>query len=61
MKGNGCKQYNDCFTCPFSDCILGNVNVERQKEWREKNKERLRLYQIEYRERKKNEQNNCAV
>lgn len=25
--GNGCRHHDDCFTCPFADCIAGNKSA----------------------------------
>lgn len=49
-----CK-HNDCFTCPYPDCIIGERNIkvvdeERRKIQRVKNAERCREYYREHRE-----------
>jgi len=33
-RGNGCKWYHDCFTCPFEDCLLGKRLKPNQKKER---------------------------
>ena len=27
MYGNGCKRYHDCFSCPFDECIDGELSA----------------------------------
>ena len=27
---NGCRYHNDCFTCPYDDCILSNQGTQRR-------------------------------
>lgn len=29
---NGCQYHSDCFTCPFSDCILGANDIFKNKQ-----------------------------
>ena len=32
MVESGCKWYEDCFTCPFEDCLLDNPKPNLNKE-----------------------------
>jgi len=64
---NGCRNHPDCFSCPFPDCIASarKANPEAQRRYRQAHKEKFKEYQRAYLKRKKekklNEQSNCAV
>lgn len=42
MKNNGCEYYNDCFSCPFSDCVkeVSKRNLKMIDDWHGTNKSR---------------------
>ena len=57
---NGCKHYNDCFTCPFADCIASNDSVvygtpEYFRDYYQKHKSHRMEYQKKWRAAHKEE------
>ena len=43
---NGCQHYDDCFTCPFPDCVLGN-QIQARK-WVGIYRDRQALAKVEF-------------
>ena len=55
MLKDGCEEWAHCDTCPFEDCIAVMTSSKKKKaydkEYYQKNKERLNAYQREYRKK----------
>uniref|UniRef100_A0A6M3KGZ8 Putative DNA binding, helix-turn-helix domain containing protein n=1 Tax=viral metagenome TaxID=1070528 RepID=A0A6M3KGZ8_9ZZZZ len=35
VNDNGCELYPDCFTCPFTDCLIGKKGISKSQLRRE--------------------------
>lgn len=55
----GCKRWNNCFTCPFSDCFWGDEqelnDFSYYQNYAAKNKEKIRAYKKKWYETHKEE------
>lgn len=54
MLKDGCEEWPHCATCPFDDCVAVTKSSKKKKaydkEYYQKNKERISAYQKKYRQ-----------